>query len=153
MIKEVRHVGITVTNMKKSLEFYQNILGLKIQREMNESGKHIDNMLSMENVLVNTIKMCINDETTLIELLEFKSHPQKSNNSNISTIGTSHFALTVDNLDNIYKKLIENNIKFNSTPQFSPDGYAKVSFCYDPDGTLIELVQVLNSTVVEKIKN
>ena len=80
MIKEVRHVGITVTNMKKSLEFYQNILGLTIQREMNESGKHIDNMLSMKNVSVNTVKMCINDETTLIELLEFKSHPQKSNN-------------------------------------------------------------------------
>tara|TARA_B100000959_G_C14862959_1_gene575031 strand:+ start:105 stop:566 length:462 start_codon:yes stop_codon:yes gene_type:complete len=153
MIKEVRHVGITVTDMKRSLEFYQNILGLKIEREMNESGKHIDNMLSMQNVSVNTVKMSINDGITLIELLEFKSHPQKSNNLNISNIGTSHLALTVDNLDDIYEKLLANNIKFNSPPQFSPDGYAKVSFCYDPDGTLIELVQVLDSTVLEKIKN
>ena len=29
----------------------------------------------------------------------------------------------------------------------------KLVFCYDPDGTLIELVQVLDSTVVKKIKN
>lgn len=65
MIKGVRHVGITVTNMEKSLMFYRDLLGLKIERNMDESGQHIDNMLSMKNVRVNTIKMSASDNGPL----------------------------------------------------------------------------------------
>jgi len=154
MIKGVRHVGITVTNMEKSLMFYRDLLGLKIERNMDESGQHIDNMLSMKNVRVNTIKMSASDNgPTLIELLEFKSHPNNSIHTDISKIGTSHVAFTVDDLDAVYQRFTSAGIKFNAPPQYSPDGYAKVTFCQDPDGTNIELVQVLDSSILQKIKN
>jgi hypothetical protein len=68
---------------------------------------------------------------------------------NFYTIGASHVALTVDNLEELYKHLLENNIKFNALPQKSPDGLVKVTFCNDPDGTPIELVEVLDSTVTK----
>ena len=29
----------------------------------------------------------------------------------------------------------------------------KVTFCYDPDNTLIELVEVLNSSILKKLKD
>ena len=61
----------------------------------------------------------------------------------ITQIGCSHIALTVPNLDNLYDKLLEQDVVFNSPPQYSPDGYAKVTFCKDPDGSLVELVEVL----------
>jgi len=152
MIKEVRHVGITVTDMKKSLKFYKDLLGFKIEREMKESGSYIDNMLSLDKVKVKTVKMSVDGAGgTLIELLQFFSHPNKSEeNSKITKIGTSHFALTVNNLEQTYTKLKNAGIKFNAPPQFSPDGYAKMTFCYDPDNTLIELVEVLNSSMLKK---
>ena len=75
MIKEVRHIGISVTDMNKSLKFYKDLLGFKIEREMNESGIHIDSMLSLDNVKVNTVKLSISEtNNTLIELLQFISH-------------------------------------------------------------------------------
>ena len=74
MIKEVRHFGIVVKNMENSLKFYKDLLGLKIVRDMNEHGDHLDNMLSLNNVQVRTVKLSANDNITLIELLEFKSH-------------------------------------------------------------------------------
>ena len=40
--------------------------------------------------------------------------------------------------------LLKNNVKFTAPPQLTPDGYAKVTFCEDPDGTPIELVEVIN---------
>lgn len=155
MIKGIRHVGITVTNMERSLVFYRDLLGLIIERNMNESGQYIDNMLSMKDVRVNTVKMSASDKgPTLIELLEFKSHPQKSDsNSDVSKIGTSHVALTVDDLDQMYSKLTATGVKFNAPPQYSPDGYAKVTFCHDPDNTPVELVQVLDPSVLQKTKN
>lgn len=154
MIKEVRHIGISVTDMDDSLRFYKDLLGFKIEREMNENGIHIDNMLSLDNVKVKTIKLSIGEENkTLIELLQFFSHPKDALKSDITKIGTSHFALTVNDLDQLYSKLKNKGIKFIAPPQISPDGYAKVTFCLDPDNTLIELVEVLNASVIEKPKN
>ena len=144
MIKEVRHVGIVVKNMENSLKFYRDILGLEIIRDMDEHGGYIDNMLSLDDVHVRTVKLSAGMGNTLIELLDFKSH-NDNEIRNFYTIGASHVALTVDNLEDLYKHLSENNVKFNAPPQKSSDGLVKVTFCKDPDGTPIELVEMLNS--------
>ena len=39
----LRHFGITISNVEESLSFYQDILGLEVVKEMDESGIHIDN--------------------------------------------------------------------------------------------------------------
>jgi len=144
LIKEIRHIGIVVNNMENSLKFYRDLLGLKIIRDMDEHGNYIDNMLSLDNVQVRTVKLSADIGNTLIELLDFKSHTDDEIR-NFYTIGASHVALTVDNLEDLYKHLTKNNVKFNAPPQKSPDGLVKVTFCKDPDGTPIELVEMLNS--------
>ena len=144
MIKEVRHVGIVVNNMENSLKFYQDLLGFKIIRDMDEHGIYINNMLSLDNVQGRTVKLSAGTGNTLIELLDFKSHDD-NDIRNFYTIGASHVALTVDNLEDLYKHLTKNNVKFNAPPQKSPDGLVKVTFCNDPDGTPIELVEILDS--------
>ena len=134
--------------MENSLKFYRDLLGLKIIRDMDEHGNYIDNMLSLDNVQVRTIKMSADIGNTLIELLDFKSHIDDEIR-NFYTIGASHVALTVDNLEDLYKHLSENNIKFNAPPQESPDGLVKVTFCNDPDGTPVELVEIIDSTIAK----
>lgn len=144
MVIEVRHIGIVVKNIKNSLKFYQDMLELEIQRTMDESGDYIDNMLSLNNVKVKTVKLCAPSGPTLVELLEFSNPEGNSLPRNVHDLGASHIAFTVSNIDEIYKKLTESGVKFNAPPQLSPDGYAKVTFCLDPDNTPVELVQVLN---------
>jgi catechol 2,3-dioxygenase-like lactoylglutathione lyase family enzyme len=144
LIKEVRHIGIVVKNMENSLKFYRDLLGLKIIRDMNEHGNYLDNMLSLDNVQVRTVKLSVDENITLIELLEFQSH-NDDKIRNFYTIGASHIAFTVENIEKLYLDLSEKNVKFNAPPQKSPDGLVKVTFCKDPDGTPIELVEMLNS--------
>ena len=84
--------------MENSLKFYRDLLGLKIIRDMNEHGDYIDSMLSLDNVQVRTVKLSADIGNTLIELLDFKSHTDDEIR-NFYTIGASHVALTVDNLD------------------------------------------------------
>lgn len=143
LVKETRHFGIVVRNIEKSLHFYCDLLGLKIVREMDESGNYIDNMLSLKDVKVKTIKLSASDGITLVELLKFKSHPIQKQNRKFYDLGASHIAFTVKNLDECYETLKKEGIKFNAPPQKSPDGYAKVTFCQDPDGTPVELVEVI----------
>ena len=73
-VKETRHFGIVVSNMERSLHFYRDLLGLKIQRQMDESGEYINNMLALDKVKVKTVKLSADQGNTLVELLEFDSH-------------------------------------------------------------------------------
>ena len=130
--------------MENSLKFYRDQLGLKIIKDMDEQGNYLDNMLSLNDVHVRTVKLSANENTTLVELLEFESH-NDNKIRNFYTIGASHVAFTVDDIEKLYVDLSEKNIKFNAIPQKSPDGLVKVTFCKDPDGTPIELVEMLNS--------
>ena len=142
MIKDIRHTGIVVTNLEASLHFYRDLLGFQITKQMEEAGDYIDNISSLRNIKVTTVKMT-SPTGQMIELLKYHSHPAEQRTREICEIGISHIAFTVDNLDIEYKRLKDKEIKFNSPPQLSPDGYAKVTFCMAPEGTLIELVEVL----------
>ncbi len=147
-MRAVRHFGIVVSDLERSLRFYRDLLGLKVVRIMDESGEYIDNMLALQNVQVTTVKMSADSGSTLVELLELKSHPcQTRGDREVYSVGPSHVAFTVYGLDALYQRLSQAGVRFHAPPQLSPDGYAKVTFCQDPDGTLVELVEVLDAAV------
>lgn len=142
MVKNIRHTGIVVDNLAKSLAFYRDLLGFKVEKQMEEKGSYIDKVLALEAVCLTTVKMKSPDGA-MIELLEYHSHSQEAEVDQINDIGIRHLAFSVDNLDSEYQRLKAAGIFFNSQPQVSPDGYAKVAFCRAPEGTFIELVEVL----------
>jgi len=141
-INSFRHTGIVVKDMERSLEFYRDLLGFSIIKDQIEAGKYIDIFLGLEGVEVRTVKMTL-DKGSMLELLYFFSHPSQNSPQKIYDLGCSHIALTVDNLDKTYDLLKNSGVHFNNPPQISPDGFAKVAFCRDPDGSYLELVEEL----------
>lgn len=139
----IRHTGIVVSDIEKSLKFYCDFLGLEEISDNEEDSRFIDKILNLSNSKLQTIKLK-DSYGGMIELLNFslllKNHSYKTG---IYNIGCAHIAFTVDNLDETFKKFKRNDIIFKSNPTISPDGKAKVAFCYDPDGIDIELVEVL----------
>ncbi|MFZ3169722.1 MAG: VOC family protein [Candidatus Methanoperedens sp.] len=145
MIKNFRHTGIVVSDMEGSLKFYRDLLGLKVIKDFSEKGDYIDSILGLSGVHLRMVKL-VTADGSMIELLQYLSHPnQPPIKSGICNLGCSHIAFTVDNIDEEYRRLLENGVRFNCSPYISPDGYAKVAFCHDPDGTSIELVEILPS--------
>lgn len=142
MIKDLRHTGIVVIDLEPSLHFYCDLLGFKIVKQQEETGDYIDNILSLKNVIVTTVKMSC-PSGHMIEIIKYHSHPTEQRMSKINEVGISHIAFTIYDLDYEYTRLKNEGVQFNSSPQLSPDGYAKVTFCRAPEGTLIELVEVL----------
>ena len=141
----IRHIGVVITDVEQSLQFYRDVLGFEILKQADESGTCIDNFLNIQNTNVTTIKM-IDPNNNILELLYFHSHPEfpdTNKSRRLTEIGCSHFALTVDDLDSLYSTLKEQGIEFNYPPQVSDDGNVKVAFCRDPDGTYIEMVEEL----------
>ena len=142
MIKEIRHTGIVVNNLSKSLWFYKKKLGFKVIKHMDESGHFIDKVLGMKKIMVTTVKMVLKNEQ-MIELLDFYTHKKNISKRSINDTGPTHLAFTVDNIDKIYDDFLHDGIEFISTPKVSEDGSVKVVFCKAPEGTYIELVELL----------
>ena len=144
MIIGVRHTGIVVTDMEKALRFYRDFLGLKVAKDFKEEGDYIDSISGLCGVRVWMVKLTA-DDGSMVEILQYLSHPREArDNLQTCDIGCSHIAFTVDDIDKEYTRLLESGVRFNCPPYISPDGCAKVTFCHDPDGTSIELVEVLD---------
>ncbi|MFT5170729.1 MAG: catechol 2,3-dioxygenase-like lactoylglutathione lyase family enzyme [Candidatus Marinamargulisbacteria bacterium] len=141
---ELRHTGIVVSDLEIALIFYRDYLGLTVSKDFAESGPYIDDLCQVDQADLRMVKLTTPDNG-MIELLEFKSPkgtPQTTRPKN-NDVGASHVAFTVANLQDTMTFLSDRSVEFSSGPCLSPDGYAKVAFCRDPDGTLIELVEVL----------
>jgi catechol 2,3-dioxygenase-like lactoylglutathione lyase family enzyme len=143
MILKLRHVGIVVKDMEKSLTFYRDLLGFKVISMQEECGQYIEFMLAQAFVQVTTVKMEMPDGN-IIELLQFQRPMGPITKHEIFELGISHFALTVDDIEAEYLRLSEAGVGFNSGPILTPDKKHKVCFAWDPDGTYIEFVQALN---------
>ncbi len=143
MAKNIRHIGIVVKNLKESLRFYRECLGFDIVKQMEESGPYIEKLLDLPDAAVTTVKMALSGSGSMIELIHFHLPAVGQRSPRLNDCGPTHFSLTVDNIDTEYARLREAGVAFISSPKVSPDGYAKVAFCRAPEGTLIELVEVL----------
>lgn len=142
MISAIRHTGLVVADLDRSLHFWCDVLGFKVVKQMDESGGHIDAMMGLRDVHVTTAKLAAPDGN-LIELLRFHSHPDQSTwNGTPYSTGFTHIALTVDNIEKLLSKLSHEGVSFAAAPQSSPDGYAKVCYVKGPEGILLELVEI-----------
>jgi len=141
----LRHIGIVVSSLDKALIIYQNFLGCKIVSTYEGlSGDYQDRLVGIKQVRMNVAILKTSDNNR-IELLEYCSHSGKKRNPVLSNdIGASHFAITVKDLDELYKLSIDYDVEFISEPLLSKDGFVKVAYAILMDECIVELVQVLD---------
>jgi catechol 2,3-dioxygenase-like lactoylglutathione lyase family enzyme len=143
MITSIRHVGLVVADLERSLNFWCESMGFVVLRQIEESGPHIDAMMGMKNVRVTTVKLAAPDGN-LLELLRFHSHSDKPQwEGKPYSTGFTHIALTVQDLDETCSRLQRVGVRFPAEPQISPDGLVRVIYATGPEGVLLELVEIL----------
>ncbi len=143
MTTAIRHVGLVVADLEKSLKFWCDTMGFVVSRQMEESGPHIDAIMGLKDVRVTTAKLAAPDGN-LLELLCFHSHPDKPQwEGKPYSTGFTHIALTVQDLDETLRRLKLVGATVPEEPQLSPDGQVKVIYASGPEGVLLELVEVI----------
>ncbi|MEI8012401.1 MAG: VOC family protein [Candidatus Omnitrophota bacterium] len=142
MVNEIRHVGLVVRDVDRVLAFYRDSLGFVVQKDQLEKGPFVEKILGLPGLEVRTIKMKALSGA-LLELLWFQAYASPGIERPIYGGGFSHMALTVSDVDGLYRQLKARGIFFINDPEVSADGKAKVAFCRDPEGNFLELVQEL----------
>ncbi|MCL5104774.1 MAG: VOC family protein [Armatimonadetes bacterium] len=143
MILATRHVGIVVRDIEKSLRFWRDVMGLKVAADFREEGEFINTVQHLSGVRLRMIKLTSPDGS-MVELLQDDAHPTPPSSANdLCDCGIRHVAFTVADIEDSWKTLVDADCDVLSEPVTAPDGKARLFFARDPEGNLMELVQVL----------
>ena len=143
MILNTRHVGIVVQDMEKCLHFWKDIMGLEVAIDFWETGEFIDTLQHLSGVNLHMIKLRAPDGS-MIELLKDEAHPTPPAERNqLCDRGIRHIAFSVADVEAAWQRLRGHGCKVLSQPVTSPDGKARLFFARDPEGNLMEIVQML----------
>lgn len=121
-----------------------------IEGEIMMVGEETDKMFQKKNckARVAYLNGSENIETPPVELIQFVDNEVKKVQSNLFMTSISELCFYTDDIDTVYKKLIEKNVECLSEPQyfdFSSQGFGKSKAFYfkDPDGIILEMMQPL----------
>jgi len=145
MVIGYRHTGIVVDDIELQLKFYRDILELDVYYDQYEDGSWLSKILPMQpDSHARIIKLGKNN-LVMVELLAFKEWTYKELVVKAyNEVGITHLAFQVVKLDEMYEKMVNSKVSFVNPPTQNPDKTAKVCFCYDFEGNLIELVEILS---------
>ncbi|MDO5719017.1 MAG: VOC family protein [Tissierellia bacterium] len=150
MIREIIHIGVTVKDIERSIEFYRDILGLKLKGRLLMKGKETDILFGAEDLEVKVAYLNGSDDLKCppVELLEFSEKTEISQ-SHLQKTSISEICFKVDDIDSEYERLKNLGVEFISEPQefdFIEYGFGKSKAVYfkDPDGVILELIQEIN---------
>jgi catechol 2,3-dioxygenase-like lactoylglutathione lyase family enzyme len=139
------HTGITVSNLERSLEFWQNVLGFEFSHRAHQKGERPEQITGVKGAELE-LAVVKSPGGHKIELLEYLAPPDRKHvDLRPCDVGSVHIALTVDNLDAVLQKIAVSGWKAAGKPQTlesGPNAGKRVVYVRDPDGTTIEFMQM-----------
>lgn len=138
----ISHIGICVSDVQRSLRFYQDVLGFRFAHELEVKGEPSDTLLRLRDVELRALYL--EQDGVTIELLSYASpgHVAESGLRPLNRLGLTHLSFQVDDLEALLPALERaGGAVLADTSIDVPASATTAVFVTDPDGTLIELVQ------------
>ncbi len=154
----VNHVGISVTDVEKSIEFYRDALGLTLFQDQMISGPDVDEHCNVKDGKFRMV-LLIDTAGNAVELWGWVNpapNVKPPEHNQFNSVGIVEIGLAVDDMDAAEKRLNENGYSFRDRLWVFGKGkdwfgglYAKIRYVLDPDGVQVELVQMVPDEAAE----
>ena len=120
MVERIYHVGLTVSDLDRSIAFYRDILGLEVQGEIFMAGEETDRLFRMKDTKARVAYLNGSKamEAPPIELIQFVDNKVKKVKGNLFTTSISEVCFYTDDIERVYNSLIENHVECLSEPQY-----------------------------------
>ena len=146
LVTSVDSIGLTVSDLDRSVEFYSKVLSFEKVTETEVDGSDYEHLEGVFGLRMRTARMRLGDE--FIELTEFlapKGRPAPPD-AKANDRWFQHIAIITSDMERAYKCLRENKVVHASSgPQRLPDwnknaGGIQAFYFRDPDGHFLEVL-------------
>lgn len=151
MIGQIYHVGLTVSDLDRSIAFYRDILGLRFIGEILMEGSETEAIFQRPGCRARVAYLNGSDEEKMppVELIQFLDRKPEEQPSSLFRTSVSEICFYTDDADKTYKDLVSQGVQCLSAPQtfdFSKDGFGRSRAFYfmDPDGIILEMMEPLS---------
>lgn len=135
------HVGITVSDLERSIAFYENNFGFKTLGRAAFDEAFFAAAPTLYELEDTTCPIAILAAPGGVQIELFQFIPQLTKEKvPWNRAGITHFAVSTDDVLEMCKQLKANNVEFCMEPMQRDDGGYWV-FLRDPDGNMIELME------------
>jgi len=145
MILKTHHVSITVKDLDGVIAFFRDRLGLtNIWPTYEHRGQPIGNITGFPGAHLKVGKVEVGD--FILEFIQYLSPPGRELKGNTNDVGCPHIGFLVDDIEEMYKTLMERGVRFKSPPQWFRDethpvyGW-RVVYLWGPEDITLELMQ------------
>lgn len=146
-VRDVDAIGITVSDMERSLAFYTGVLPFKQVAQSERSGGAYEHLTGVFGLRMRIVRLQLGDEfIDLIQYLAPRGRPIPID-SRSNDRWFQHIAIVVSDMDKAYAQLRTHNVAQSSPePQRLPDwnpnaGGIQAFYFRDPDGNNLEILQ------------
>ena len=145
-VQAVRAVGLTVSDLDRSVALYTEVLAFEKTAEVEVSGSDVDRLQGIFGVRMRTARLQLGEEA--IELTEYVAPRGRpvSAGARSNDRWFQHIAIIVSDMDRAYARLREYGVEHVSPePQRLPDwnpsaGGIEAFYFKDPDGHPLEIL-------------
>lgn len=146
-VSEVDAIGITVSDMRRSLDFYTQVLPFKLVADTEMAGDAYEHLTGVFGLRMRIVQLQLGDEKiNLIQYLAPHGRPIPVD-SHSNDRWFQHIAIIVSDMDKAYAQLRSHNVEqVSPEPQRLPDwnpnaGGIKAYYFRDPDSHNLEILQ------------
>ena len=150
MFHSVAHIGMTVTDLDRSIAFYRDVLGLHFLGEMAMGGPETAQLFCRPGCTARVAYLCPEDSAAPpVELIQFTDCPAAVHTPTLFESSISELCFAVEDIDEEYRRLTAQGVEFLSQPQTFDSraygfGVSRAVYFYDPDRNILELIQPLS---------
>jgi len=146
LVSAVDSIGLTVSDLDRSVEFYSKVLSFEKVSEMEVDGAAYEHLQGVFGLHTKTARMRLGDE--FIELTEYLAPKgrQAPADTRSNDRWFQHIAIIVSDMDRAYRVLREHKVQHASTaPQVLPEWNRNAAgirafYFRDPDGHPLEIL-------------
>jgi catechol 2,3-dioxygenase-like lactoylglutathione lyase family enzyme len=145
-VKQVSTIGVTVSDMQRSVKFYSEVLGFKKVSDTEVYGTSYEQLQGIFGLRMRIVRMQLGDE--FLELTDYLTSGGRSipENAMSNDLMFQHIAIVVSDMDKAYTQLRKRMVMHVSTaPQTIPQSNTaaagvKAFYFHDPDMHNLELI-------------
>lgn len=140
MIKSFNHIGLSVSNMQRSLEFYRDFLGMKVLMELDIQDDRIGRVIGIPGAKCKIMHLQLG--ATILELFEYAKPLGENITKDMCQRGhgISHIGFEVNHIHRHLQDLQERGVELlGELVEFRPGVW--VAYFSGPDGEVLEFRQ------------